>query len=98
MKPLAGLKTELGWRDGVAIVVGTVIGSGVFLVPGSIAREIPSIPLMMSLWVLGGLLTLFGALSVAELGAAFPQAGGLYLYLQAGYGRLVAFLYGWGLL
>ena len=92
------LKADLNWRDGSAIVAGTVIGSGIFLVPGSIAREIPSIWPMMAVWLLGGLLTLFGALSVAELGAAFPEAGGLYVYLHAGYGRVAAFLYGWGLL
>ena len=92
------LKTTLNSRDGVAIVAGTVIGSGVFLVPGSVARQIPTIELTLGLWLLGGLLTLFGALSVAELGAAFPGAGGLYVYLKAAYGPPLGFLYGWGLL
>ena len=78
--------------------MGTVIGSGVFLVPGSVARQIPTIELTLGLWLLGGLLTLFGALSVAELGSAYPKAGGLYVYLKAAYGRPLAFLYGWGLL
>jgi APA family basic amino acid/polyamine antiporter len=95
---LTRFKTALNSRDGVAIVAGTVIGSGVFLVPGSVARQIPSVGLMLGLWLVGGLLTLFGALSVAELGAAYPRAGGLYVYLKAAYGRPLAFLYGWGLL
>ena len=90
--------TDLTFRDGVAIVVGTVIGSGVFLVPGSIARQIPSMGLVMLVWIAGGLLTVFGALSLAELGPMYPGAGGLYVYLRAAYGRPVGFLYGWGLL
>ncbi len=93
-----GLSRALSFWDGVAIVVGTVIGSGIYLVPGNIARQIPSSAMVMLIWLAGGLLTLFGALSLAELGAAYPGAGGLYVYLRAAYGRLVAFLYGWGLL
>jgi len=93
-----GLSAALSFWDGVAIVVGTVIGSGIYLVPGNIARQIPSPPMVMLIWLAGGLLTLFGALSLAELGAAYPGAGGLYVYLRAAYGRPVAFLYGWGLL
>jgi len=94
----SGLARELTFRDGIAIVVGTVIGSGVYLVPGSVARQIPSMSLVLLIWVAGGLLTLFGALTLAELGAMYPNAGGLYVYLRAAYGRPVAFLYGWGLL
>jgi APA family basic amino acid/polyamine antiporter len=93
-----GLARDLSFRDGVAIVVGTVIGSGIYLVPGSVARQIPSMNLVMLVWLAGGLLTLFGALSLAELGAMYPGAGGLYVYLRAAYGRPIAFLYGWGLL
>src|SRR5277367_3956182 len=94
----SGLARELTFRDGIAIVVGTVIGSGVYLVPGSVARQIPSMSLVLLVWLVGGLLTLFGALTLAELGAMYPGAGGLYVYLRAAYGRPVAFLYGWGLL
>lgn len=93
-----GLARDLSFRDGVAIVVGTVIGSGIYLVPGSVARQIPSVNLVLLVWLAGGLLTLFGALSLAELGAMYPGAGGLYVYLRAAYGRPIAFLYGWGLL
>jgi APA family basic amino acid/polyamine antiporter len=92
------LVRDLTFRDGLAIVVGSVIGSGIYLVPGGIARQIPSMKLVLLIWLAGALLTLFGALSLAELGAMYPGAGGLYVYLRAAYGRPVAFLYGWGLL
>jgi len=98
MQTSSGLARNLTFRDGIAIVVGTVIGSGIYLVPGSVARQIPSMSLAMAVWVLAGLLTLFGALTLGELGAMYPGAGGLYVYLRAAYGRPVAFLYGWGLL
>ncbi len=94
----AELARDLRFRDGVAIVVGSVIGSGIYLVPGAVARQIPSMKLVLLVWLAGGLLTLFGALSLAELGAMYPGAGGLYVYLRAAYGRSVGFLYGWGLL
>jgi basic amino acid/polyamine antiporter, APA family len=92
------LRRELTLRDGISIVVGCVIGSGIFLVPNSIAKQLPAFSYVAFLWIAGGLLTLCGALALGELGAAFPQAGGLYVYLQEAYGRPVAFLYGWGLL
>ena len=92
------LVRDLSFRDGVAIVVGSVIGPGIYLVPGGVARQIPSTKLVFLIWIAGSLLTLFGALSLAELGAMYPGAGGLYVYLRAAYGRLVGFLYGWGLL
>lgn len=92
------LARDLTFRDGVAIVIGTVIGSGIYLVPGGVARQIPSTKLVLLVWLAGGLLSLFGALSLGELGAMHPGAGGLYVYLRAAYGRPVAFLYGWGLL
>jgi basic amino acid/polyamine antiporter, APA family len=93
-----GFARELNLLDGVAIVVGTIIGSGIFLVPRSIAREIDSFGFVLLIWILGGALSLFGGLALGELGAMFPQAGGLYLYLGRIYGRPVGFLYGWGLL
>src|SRR3984885_15802311 len=92
------LLRELALRDGISIVVGCVIGSGIFLVPNSIAKQLPAFSYVALLWIAGGLLTLCGALALGELGAAFPQAGGLYVYLQEAYGKPVAFLYGWGLL
>jgi APA family basic amino acid/polyamine antiporter len=89
---------ELGVFDTTSIVVGTIIGSGIFLAPGYVAQRLESFPLVLLAWLAGGILSLFGALSLGELGAAFPQAGGLYVYLCQAYGRPVGFLYGWALL
>ncbi len=87
----------LGLWDIVAIVVGGVIGSGIFLVPREIASELSSPILFLSAWVVGGVLSFFGALAFAELSAAYPQAGGAYVFLREAYGPLVAFLFGWTL-
>jgi APA family basic amino acid/polyamine antiporter len=84
-------------RDGVAIVVGTVIGSGIFLVPGPIAKQVHTLSLVLLVWITGGALSLFGSLSLGELASAYPGAGGLYIYLREAYGRPLAFLYGWAL-
>ncbi len=89
---------QLGLGDCVAIVMGTMIGSGIFLVPGSIAQQLPSFAAVVLLWITGGALSLFGALSLGELGAAIPAAGGLYVYLTRAYGRAMGFLYGWTVL
>src|ERR1700693_4414476 len=98
--PLASktLLHELSLRDATAIVAGTVIGSGIFLIPYSVANQLSSFSAVLLVWVVGGLLSLFGALALGELGAAFPGAGGLYVYLRHAYGRPVGFLYGWSLL
>lgn len=93
-----GLLRELRLRDAIAIVAGTIIGSGIFLVPNSIANQLSSFAAVMLVWLTGGLLSLFGALALGEMGAAFPKAGGLYVYLRQAYGRTVGFLYGWALL
>jgi basic amino acid/polyamine antiporter, APA family len=92
------LARELTAWDGFAVVAGSVIGSGIFLVPGSIALHLPSLRSVLVVWVAGGALSIFGALSLAEMGSMFPAAGGLYTYLREAYGEAVAFLYGWGLL
>ncbi|MGH9803932.1 MAG: APC family permease [Candidatus Acidiferrales bacterium] len=94
----SGLVRELGLADGVSLVVGSIIGSGIFLVPQAVAQQLSSFSAVLLVWVAGGALTLFGALSLAELGAAYPRAGGLYVYLSHAYGRPAGFLYGWGLL
>lgn len=98
--PLASktLLRALSLRDATAIVAGTVIGSGIFLIPYSVATQLSSFSAVLLVWLLGGLLSLFGALALGELGAAFPGAGGLYVYLRHAYGKPVGFLYGWGLL
>lgn len=92
------LRRELGTIDATSIVVGTVMGSGIFLIPAVIATEVSSPKIVFAIWLVGGTLSLFGALSVAELGSIYPGAGGLYVYLREVYGSLPAFLYGWGLL
>jgi len=85
----------LGPVDTLTILVGSVIGSGIFLVPNSIAVQTGSFGLMLAVWVVSGMLTLFGALSYAELGGMIPHAGGQYAYLRESYGKLPAFLFGW---
>jgi APA family basic amino acid/polyamine antiporter len=91
----AGLARVLGLPDVVGIVVGSVIGSGIFIVPATVALEVRSPLAILAVWVVGGVLTFFGALCFAELGGMFPQTGGTYVYLREAYGPLVAFLFGW---
>jgi APA family basic amino acid/polyamine antiporter len=98
MKPAAPeLPRVLGLFSIVAIVVGTMIGSGIFINPAKVAKDVGTPELMMAVWIVGGILSFFGALSLAELGAAFSQAGGIYIYLRESYGTLIAFLFGWTL-
>jgi basic amino acid/polyamine antiporter, APA family len=91
------LPRVLGLFSIVGIVIGSVIGSGIFIVPAAVAAQVRAPLLMLAVWVAGGLLSFFGALSFAELGAAYPRAGGMYVYLREAYGSLVAFLFGWTL-
>jgi basic amino acid/polyamine antiporter, APA family len=89
------LKKTLRPVDAVMIVVGNVIGVGIFTTTGFIAGYIPDASLIMAVWAVGGMLTLFGALTYGELGGAFPRAGGDYIYLKEAYGPLAGFLVGW---
>jgi APA family basic amino acid/polyamine antiporter len=92
------LARVLGFRDIVLLVIGTVIGSGIFLVPGAVLRPLGnSVPLAMSVWITGGILSLLGALTYGELSAMKPEAGGLYVYIRDCFGPLLAFLFGWTL-
>src|ERR1700745_34366 len=91
----AGLQRVLGLWSAVAIVIGTVIGSGVFLVPSTMIRYVGSVEKLFVIWIVSGLLSLFGALTYAELAAAMPEAGGEYVYLSAAYGPFWGYLYGW---
>jgi APA family basic amino acid/polyamine antiporter len=91
------LPRVLGLWDIVSIVIGGVIGSGIFLVPKDMAAAMGGPLLILAVWAVGGLLSFFGALSFGELGAAMPEAGGVYVYLREAYGSLVAFLFGWTL-
>jgi APA family basic amino acid/polyamine antiporter len=89
------LPRALGLRHAIAIVVGTIIGSGIFLVPKEMMQAVGSAKLVYLAWIVGGILSIFGALTYAELGAPKPQAGGEYVYVRDGYGPLVGFLYAW---
>jgi basic amino acid/polyamine antiporter, APA family len=89
------LRRGLNLWDTTFLVLGLVLGGGIFLTPSSIAQAIPSAPWILAAWVVGGLLTLAGGLVYAELGAMMPQAGGMYLYIREAFGALPAFLYAW---
>ncbi len=90
-----GLLRDLGVNQASAIVVGTIIGSGVFLVPAEMMQAVGSAKLVYLAWIVGGVLSFAGALTYAELGAMKPQAGGEYVYIRDAYGPLPAFLYAW---
>ncbi len=92
-----GLLRVLGVGSVTAIVVGTMIGSGIFIVPATVAAEVRSPLVMLAVWIAGGLISIFGALSIAELAATHSETGGLYVYLREAYGPLVGFLFGWAL-
>jgi basic amino acid/polyamine antiporter, APA family len=90
------LRRILGMSDLVLMIVGTVIGSGIFLVPGVVLRAVGnSVPVALMVWLVGGVLSLLGALTYGELGAMKPQAGGLYVYIRDCFGPFPAFLFGW---
>jgi APA family basic amino acid/polyamine antiporter len=89
------LPRVLGASQATAIVVGTIIGSGIFLVPREMMQDVGSSALVYLAWIVGGLLSLFGAMTYAELGAMLPFAGGEYVYLRGAYGDSTAFLYMW---
>jgi basic amino acid/polyamine antiporter, APA family len=91
------LLRRLSLTDSIAIVVGMMIGGGIFLVPNLVARSLPSITMVMAVWILAGGVSFIGALACAELGAAFPATGGQYVFLREAYGPAVAFLCGWSL-
>jgi len=93
--PSSKLERQLGLFDSSMMVIGIVIGSGIFMTTGLMAGAIPSVTLILITWALGGLQMLAGALTYAELGAAMPKAGGQYVYLREAYGPLPAFLFGW---
>jgi amino acid transporter len=91
----SGLQRGLGPFMAIAITVGTVVGSGVFKKPQVVAENLPSFGWAAVVWVLGGVLAFFGALALAEVAVLFPRAGGNYVFLREGYGRLAGFLWGW---
>ena len=89
------LARRLGLWSSIGLVIGITIGGGIFRTPASIATRVPDPVWMLSVWVLGGLIVLCGALAFAELSASMPETGGMYVYLREGWGRPYAFLYGW---
>src|SRR5262249_4630781 len=89
------LVRALGPWMAVAVVVGTIIGSGVFKKPQLVAEMVPYFGLAALAWVLGGVLALLGSLALAEVTVLYPKAGGNYVYLREGFGRLGGFLWGW---
>jgi APA family basic amino acid/polyamine antiporter len=89
------LVRRLGLWSSIGIVIGITIGGGIFRTPASIAARVPDPVWMLSVWVVGGLVVLCGALAFAELSASMPETGGMYVYLREGWGRPYAFLYGW---
>jgi basic amino acid/polyamine antiporter, APA family len=92
------LRRILGIRDLILMIIGTVIGSGIFLVPGPVLRAVGnSVPWALAVWLTGGVLSLLGALTYGELSARKPQAGGLYIYIHDCFGPFPAFLFGWTL-
>ena len=88
-------KRELGLFDGTMLVVGSMIGSGIFIVSSDIARQVGSAGWLTLIWVISGIITMIAAVSYGELSAMFPNAGGQYVYLREAYNKLIAFLYGW---
>ena len=89
------LSRGLGLWDTSLLVLGLVIGGGIFLVPTSIAKAVPSEPWILALWIVGGLLAIAGGLVYSEMGAMLPKAGGMYIYFREAFGELPAFLYAW---
>jgi APA family basic amino acid/polyamine antiporter len=93
-----GLVRAIGLGSAILFVVGSVIGSGIFLTTGIMAATVPSASLLLLAWTLGGVLAISGGLTYAEMGAMFPRSGGVYVFLKEAYGPLPAFLYGWAAL
>src|SRR5262245_6501860 len=89
------LPRVLGPWIATAIIVGTVIGSGVFVKGRKVANSVEEFSLIMGVWILGGVLALLGSLALAEIAVLFPRAGGNYIFLREGYGRMAGFLWGW---
>src|SRR5687768_7716668 len=89
------LRRELGLASCTLMVVGGIIGSGIFFTPAEVARALPTGTWILGVWVIGGVVALAGALAYAELGAMMPDAGGGYVYIREAFGPLAAFLCGW---
>lgn len=95
MSDSSALKRSLGLRTSIALVVGGIIGSGIFMKPSTMAAQLGSPEWLIAVWILAGIVTLFGALTNAEVAAMIPETGGQYVFFRVMYGDFVAFLYGW---
>ncbi|MGQ0813343.1 MAG: amino acid permease [Gemmatimonadota bacterium] len=95
LRAVERLPRRLGLWSAVAVLVGSTIGSGIFRVPSSVAADVGTLGAIALIWILGALVALFGALTLAELAAIFPRSGGIYVFLREAYGPLPAFLFGW---
>lgn len=95
-KNIPQLLRKLNLLDSTFLVIGAIVGSGIFMTTGFIAEYLPSPGLILIIWLVGGFVALSGALTFAELGAMFPRAGGQYIYLKEAYGTWAGYLYGWG--
>jgi amino acid transporter len=93
--PTSSLQRRLGLWSAVAVLVGSTIGSGIFRSPAGVTDKLPGPLPLLAVWVAGGLFALCGALTLAELSGAFPETGGVYVFLREGWGRMPAFLFGW---
>ena len=92
---MSDLKKDLTITGLTMIVIGSCIGSGIFVTPARIFKDLPHHGYVMLVWLLGGIVTFFGAMTFSELSARFPKAGGVYVFLKEAYGAMAGFLYGW---
>lgn len=92
---MSQLKKDLSLSQLTMIAIGSCIGSGIFITPANIVAEVPNYVLALLVWAIGGFITLLGAMTFSELGARYPKAGGVYVYLKEAYGEIAGFLYGW---
>ena len=95
--PQPALRRTMGLPHATAMVVGTILGAAIFVQPAEIGQHVPSAAGMMLVWILSGLLTLCGVLVCAELSAAFPQTGGVYVFLKELFSPALGFLWGWAM-
>src|SRR5436190_13680668 len=90
------LQRTIGLSSATTIVIGTIIGSTIFMKPATMAGQLGSPIFLLAVWLVAGVISIFGAMSFAELGTLFPETGGQYVYLRKAYGDFIAYLYGWG--
>src|SRR4051794_1213764 len=94
--PIQGeLPRKLGLWSCIALVIGITIGSGIFRTPASVTNRLPGPAAMFTVWIAGGIVAMCGALTLAEVAGAFPETGGIFVFIKRSWGRLPAFLFGW---